>query len=264
MKFGICTSFKSAPAVRAAGFEYIEENAQGLFQALVPDGVFTGLAEAKSCGIPIPAANCLLPGSLRLTGPSIDTLALQQYLNTLLPRARDVGIQTLVFGSGAARLVPEGFPRDQAFTQIVAFLRLAAPLAAAHGVTIVVEPLNSGECNIINTVAEAMDYVRAANTPAIKCLVDSYHVWKEQESLDGLRAALQAGAIAHVHLADLAGRVAPGESGPDVAAAYREFFGALKRGKYTGNISVESSWPTDMALSAPRVREFLQTQWNAA
>ena len=43
--------------------------------------------------------------------------------------------------------------------------KLSTELCAA-GVTIVVEHLNRRECNIINSVAEAMEYIRAANHPA--------------------------------------------------------------------------------------------------
>ena len=47
---------------------------------------------------------------------------------------------------------------------------LAAPLAQAGGITLVVEPLNRQECNVINSVAEAMEYVTAADHPQVRCL----------------------------------------------------------------------------------------------
>ena len=56
---------------------------------------------------------------------------------------------------------------------------MSVEIAASHGVLIVAEPLNRGECNIINTVAEAMEYVQAVNHPNFNCLVDSYHLWLE-------------------------------------------------------------------------------------
>jgi len=125
-------------------------------------------------------------------------------------------------------------------------------------VTIVIEPLNCGECNIINTVAEAMKYVAVVGHPNLRCLVDSFHFWLEDEPLENLREAVPA--IAHVHVADKVGRTAPGESGQ---SDYRPFFRVLKDGGYDGLISVEAK-DFDVAPSGRKVLEFLRKQWNEA
>src|SRR5690606_15307593 len=184
--------------------------------------------------LPIPSANVLVPGNLKITGPDANLETLRSYMTRVLTRAAKVGIRTLVFGSGGARAVPEGFDRDIARGQIIRFLQMSAPIAQANGVTIVVEHLQRGETNIINSLAEAMSYTWAVNHPAVRCLVDSYHFWTENESLDDLRNAMPL--IRHVHVADKAGRVAPGLGGGD----YRPFFAVLKRGGYDGDIAVES------------------------
>ena len=103
---------------------------------------------------------------------------------------------------------------------------MCLPIAQKNGVTIVAEPLNRTECNIINTVAEAMEYVRAINHPNFKCLVDSYHCgWRMSRWRTWRRTSR---SIKHVHLADKDDRVAPGLSG---TADYRPLFKALKAGK---------------------------------
>ena len=38
MRFGICTPSAQAAAARAAGWDYVEDNVQGLLQGLVPAG----------------------------------------------------------------------------------------------------------------------------------------------------------------------------------------------------------------------------------
>jgi sugar phosphate isomerase/epimerase len=123
----------------------------------------------------------------------------------------------------------------------------------------VAEPLNKGECNIINTVSEAMTYVKAVNHRNFQCLADSYHFWLENESLESLEAAM--GSIRHVHVADKDGRVAPGESG---TADYRPFFQVLKRGKYQGAVSVEAMNFDDFETVGKRVISFLHRQWDEA
>jgi sugar phosphate isomerase/epimerase len=256
MKFGICTGAGNAPAVKQAGWDYIEDNVQNLLQGLVPDDQWSVPAPAV---LPIVAANVLLPGTLKVVGPAVDFEKLRSYMTTVLSRAQRVGITTLVFGSGVARNIPEGFQHDAAANQIVDFCNMIAPLAAERKITIVLEPLNKGECNVINSVAEGMRYVKTVDHPAFQCLVDSYHFWLEDEPLENLRRAMPW--IRHVHLADKDGRVAPGLSGK---ADYRPFFRVLKQGNYDGNISFEGKDMPDFAVTAPKVLEFVKAQWNEA
>lgn len=258
-QFGICISPEDAPAVRAAGWDFVEGHVQQLFQGTAPDAEWTGEARVRSAALPVPAANCLVPADLKIAGPTADLSRLRGYMGNVIRRAARCGTRTLVFGSGGARNVPDGFDRQQARRQIVEFVRAAAPVAAENGVTLVCEPLNRGECNIINSVAEAMEYVREVNHPAFQCLVDSYHFWLEDEPLANLREAMPW--IKHVHVADKDGRVAPGQSGK---SDYVPFFAVLKSGGYDGRISVEVSKFLDAPNSYGPVLQFLKTRWERA
>ena len=209
--------------------------------------------------LPITAANSLVPGDLKIVGPEVDFDHLTKYLATVMTRAQRVGMKILVFGSGNARNVPDGFDRERAQTQIVKFCKMAADLAARAGITLVAEPLNRTECNIINTVAEAMTYVKAVNHRHFQCLVDSYHFWMENEPLESLQSAMPS--IRHVHVADKDGRVPPGESG---TADYRPFFRVLKRANYQGAVSVEAANFNNFETVGKRVISFLHRQWDEA
>jgi sugar phosphate isomerase/epimerase len=260
MEFGICTSLDNAATLRSTGWDYVEESVQSLLKGQAPDEQWEGLARARSSPLPVPAANLLVPAALKITGPGVDSEALTQYIARVTARAKRVGIEILVFGSGGARNVPEGFDRGQAAKQIKAFLRTCSAAAAKDGVTIVVEPLNRKECNIINSVAEAMQYVSAVAHPNIRCLVDTYHLWLEDEPLENVQRAI--GQIAHVHVADREGRVAPGESGKE---DYRPLFRILKRGGYDRRISVEGNFPEPAIRErGARVLDYLKRQWQEA
>lgn len=258
MRFGVCTSVEHSRVVQAAGWDFLEESVQARLRGLEPDSQWQGRREVEASALPVLAANGLVPGTLKIVGPDRDRAALAQYMQTVLRRAASTAIRTLVFGSGAARHVPEGYDRALARDQIIDFLRDASPVAERHGVTIVIEPLNRGECNIINTIAEAMEYVRAVGHPHVACLLDTFHFWIEDEPLAHLREAM--GQIRHVHLADRDGRVAPGESG---TADYRPVFSVLKSGEYEGLISVEANFP-DLAGRGPGVLAFIRRQWAEA
>lgn len=260
--FGVCTSVENAAVVKAAGWDFVEENVQGLLQGDKPEAEWTGparLAKADLSAGGVPAANCLVPGGLKITGPDASLDKLRPYMENVCRRAAKVGMKTLVFGSGGARQVPEGWDRAAAKKQIVDFIRMSAPIAAASGVTIVAEHLNRKECNIINSVAEAMEYVKEVNHPNFQCLVDSWHLWLEEEPLPNLAAAMPW--IRHVHLADKDGRIAPGQAG---TSDYRPFFAVLKKAGYNGRISVEAKFVPDLASTASTVLAYVKKAWSEA
>jgi D-psicose/D-tagatose/L-ribulose 3-epimerase len=190
------------------------------------------------------AVNLLVPPSLKITGPSVDPEGLARYIATVARRAASVGVKTLVFGSGAARAVPAG--SDLA-------------TAAAHGMMLVIEPLHRAECNIVNSVAEAARYARSVGHPNCQVLLDTYHLWMEDEPVENVRRV--AGTIRHVHVADLQGRVAPGQSGK---SDYRPLFRVLKDAAYPGSISFEGAPMAEFDVTAPKVLEFLRGQWASA
>lgn len=258
MKFGVCTDTTKAPALAAAGFDFIEMNVQAHLKPLASEADFqASLALIRASALPCTAANCFLPGGLKVTGPDVDMAKLDAYVRTALSRAEQAGIRCIVFGSGAARAIPEGFDRDTAWKQLIAFGKRMAPIAEQHAVTIVVEPLNRAECNILTTVDEAGRYVEAVNHPAFRLLVDAYHWNKDHDRADDL--VRWGPLLAHAHIATTTTRKAPGLEPCD----FTPFFRALREGGYDGPVSVESGW-NDMAAEAAAVRQVLQQAREAA
>jgi sugar phosphate isomerase/epimerase len=252
MEFGICTTVNDSAAVKATGWDFVEERVDLLIQGLIPDERWQGGQRAAKSVLPVLAANVLVPPVLKITGPEVNLDKLTAYMKTVVSRCAMIGIKTLVFGSGGARNVPDGFDRDRARGQIVQFLKMVAPLMKQAGITLAVEHLNRKECNIINSVAEAMTYVRELNHPNVKCLVDSYHFWLNEESLETVAPAMSS--IVHVHVSDK-------DRTPPEKNDYRPLFGVLKRGGYSGPISVEAI-DFDIARDGTKVLEFVTQQWN--
>jgi sugar phosphate isomerase/epimerase len=259
MQFGICAAVESAQDIKSAGADFLEESVQNLLQGQLSDAKWRGGERAGNCILPLPAANCLLPGMLKIVGPSVAFDQLRTYMATVFRRAKTVGIKILVFGSAAARNLPEGFDRQRARKQILEFLAMAVPMAAEHSITLVAEPLSRDESNIIHTLAEAMSYVHEISHPNFQCLLDTFHFWANDDNLADLQAC--AKQIRHVHVADRQGRVPSGESGK---SDYRPLFRILKKAGYEGGISVESPGWTDFTAVAPRVIGYLKRQWQEA
>jgi sugar phosphate isomerase/epimerase len=257
VRFGVCAGLRDAEALKSQGWDHIDVPIQAVFDGLKSDDEWTGAEALANCPLPMPSGAMLLPGHLKVCGPSVDAGAIESYIRRTFSRAARFGTRTLVFGSGVARSVPDGFDRQEAKRQIISFLRLIAPIGAEFGVTVVVEPLNRSECNILNTVGEALGYVREVNHPNVRQLFDSYHSWLEAEPLTALRSC--GSLLKHVHVADKIGRLGPGMSGQ---SDYRAIFRILKELNYDGVVSVEARM--DIKQDGPRVLQYLRDQWAKA
>jgi sugar phosphate isomerase/epimerase len=174
-----------------------------------------------------------------------------------MARAGKCGLKTIVFGSGVARKIPEGFSVEIAWKQIVAFSKIAADAAQAAGITLVLEPLNRTETNVLNSIGESATLVNEVAHPSFQLLVDSYHFWVEDDSLEDLKRLMPL--IKHVHVADKEGRVFPGES---KLADYRPFFAVIKASGYDGAISIEAMG--EVSTVGKRSLDYLRSQWQSA
>jgi sugar phosphate isomerase/epimerase len=237
MELGVCADPQFGPVLAEAGFSFLELHVQKHLRTLDDDGAFRAEL-ARIHGAPIPAlvANCFVPGELKITGLHADMAKLEGYAKTALARAQRAGIRTIVFGSGGARRIPEGYERHKAWGQLVDWGKMLGPIAEAHQVTVVVEPLNRDECNVLTAVGEAGRYVREVDHPHFRLLVDAYHWLRESDSFEDI---VHYGALLrHVHIATAASRLPPGFEPCDFAG----FFRALKLSGYDGPISIEARW----------------------
>ncbi len=256
MRFGCCTTTENGLLVAQAGYDFIELNVCRDLQPETSDEEWTPIrASLEALPLPIAAFNVLLPRDLKVTGPHVDPDRIRRYLHTAFERASALGGEVIVFGSGGARTVPEGFPREVAWEQLVQFVRWAGDAAQAVGMQLAIEPLHRGESNVINSVIEAVELAKAADHPAVRVLADLYHLIVEDEPIQDL--TLAGGMLAHVHVADT-GRRFPGSG----SYPYPAFFGALKAIGYDQRISVECHWD-DFAAECPRALAFLRQAWAA-
>lgn len=236
----------AAHAARA-GFDYWESNVIGILHPREDEDAFQrSVAALRSAALPCPVLNCFIPGDLKITGPAVDGDALDRYMETVLDRAQRAGVDIIVFGSGGARQVPDGFDRSAAWDQLVRFGQRVAAVAAAHQVVVVVEPLSRGECNVLTTVDESARLVIEVNQPSFRLLVDGYHWLRDGDSAEAIR---QHGALLrHAHVATVPNRKAPGtEPCPGLPA----FYEALRGTGYDARLSIEARIP-DPAADLPR------------
>ena len=235
MRFGCCAGLDQIQIVQDAGYAYVELPV-GAIKAESPDSEFDSIREQIQSYEIIPEAwNCLLPADMKVTGPEFDKYRIERYLRTAFERIEELGGEIVVFGSGLARWVPDGFPMDEANDQIVEFVTLAGQVAGIHGITVAVEPLNPKESNIINSVKEGLEIVKKADHPFVKLLADLYHIEEAGEPMSNVAEA--GDEIVHTHTADTGRRYTGSGSYP-----HKEYLGALKSVGYDDRLSVECEW----------------------
>jgi sugar phosphate isomerase/epimerase len=234
VQVGYCSNLENMEAAKAAGFEYLELGTSEL--AALPDDEFEKTLERiKALGLPVPVTNLFVPAAIKLTGPDTNAGAQNEYVRKAFARLARLGTAIVVFGSGGARRVPEGFARDEAFRQLVDFGRRAADAGKAHGITIAIEPLRRQESNIINSAAEGLELVKAVNHPHFQLMIDFYHLASEREDPGIVIRAKDH--LRHLHVANPVGRVFPLEW---EEFEYAPFFATLEKIGYDGRISVEA------------------------
>ncbi|MCL1857084.1 MAG: sugar phosphate isomerase/epimerase [Kiritimatiellaeota bacterium] len=236
MKFGICSGIekKNAELAREAGFGYLEGGVAAVLRPAESEAAFEdGWALMRECGLPVEALNCFLPGNLKVTGQDVNQAPVVEYAVTAIRRAGKAGIPIIVFGSGGARAVPEGFCHACATKQLEAFVREIAPVAVESKVLLVMEPLSRTECNMLSSVKEAAGLVRRVNHPGVRLLVDGYHVAANGEPLSDVAEAGEL--FRHVHCATFPARKAPGREPYD----FGPFLSTLRAAGYDHRVSIE-------------------------
>jgi sugar phosphate isomerase/epimerase len=256
-KIGFCTSIVNSRILVAAGYSYIEEGVRNFLVPLESDDIFKEkLILLENAGIPMEACNSFLPGDLKCVGPEIYHEKILQFAETAFRRAEMAGVKTIVFGSGGARKIPEGFPREDAEKQFIALCSQMAPVAKKYNVVISLEPLNRKECNFINSVSEAGEIVKSVNHPNFLLLADIYHMLMDNEGPENLR--IYGKYLYHIHIAEKEGRNAPGVHGED----FTLYFKALKLAGYKNRISIECNWD-NTEIQAQKALQTLNKQLSA-
>lgn len=262
MKFGCCLNMVSTKpdgtgaelldSLAKIGFDYAELPLAEM--TALPEADFQNIRQAlQRNGIRCECCNNFFPKTIRLTGAEADLELILGYVEKALKRAKALGVSNVVFGSGGAKNVPEGFPIEQGYEQIVTLLKRIAPVASGYGITIVIEPLRKAECNLINTFEEGCRLAKDVNDPAIRVLVDFYHMRVEQEPVQHI---LELGKefLRHVHFARTEGRIYPACVEED---EYIPFIKALKSIGYDERISCEA-YTDDFVTGAEKALKFFK------
>ena len=113
--FGACRdSVADVTVMRDLGYDFWEWSAGAAFDPSKDDAWWqTQKEEIAKRPLPLRSCNGFIPGSFRLTGPKADHGPALDYAEKILRRADEIGVKTVVFGSGGARNVPGDFTQGK-------------------------------------------------------------------------------------------------------------------------------------------------------
>ncbi len=254
---GISENMENDSLLAAAGYCCITESiGRRISPRNVSEAAFEkNMALFAKLPAPIYSVNLFIPADLKLVGPAVDEPAILAYADSIMSRLSRTNIRMIVWGSGGARRIPEGFDKKTATRQMIRIAKKLAALPGKYDITLVLENLNSGETNFINTVKEALYIVKKVDHPHLRLNADIYHMLKEGEGPDILLKTKKY--LAHVEIAEKEHRTAPGVEGTD----FRPYLRALKRIGYHQKIVIEGQWKKVGDIAVPAL-EYLQKQIN--
>lgn len=221
--------------VAKIGFDILEFQAQPLLE--MTDGHIRELRKRAD------AAGIRLTYSLGLD-PHYDVSSLDEsirqggvkYLQNII-RKMAVGGGDLLSGvSYAGWGTPDGIldTKEPYLEQSVKSMKEIIRVAEDCGVTYCVEAVNRFETCIINTAAEALDYVARVDSPNIGVLLDTYHMNIEEKSFADAIRLVGADRLKSFHTGEN-NRTAPGRG----HLPWDEIFGTLSEIGYKGPIVSE-------------------------
>lgn len=254
---GVCATLDKAPLVKKYGYRFIQPTVAEAIAPLQPDSVFNNGKKVKQSAAAVQAINVFIPGTIKTTGPNVDYAKIEDYATTVFKRAHSLGIKVIVFGSGASRHIPEGFPPDSAFRQFVTIGRRIAPIAQKYNIVLALESQNREECNFLNTVKECIAIARAVNHPHYKICVDIYHMMRENEPVSVIEDGGRL--IYHCDIGEKATRSAPGVAGDN----FVPYFKAFQKIGFKGMIALECRFK-DMDKELPLAKRTIGQQWQQA
>lgn len=204
MKYGFCTGFATKPlwmiedemvySIIEAGFDYPEFPV--MTYARMDEDSFSHLKTIASS----PVACNLFPGDIPLSDNKRDINVIKDYLDIALKRSKELGIGKIVFGSGKARKYSGNNGYEEGKRNLYETIKDAIiPKAKEWGITILIEPLTRGECNLINTVEDGYRVSEDFNDDSLLLMADLFHMKNNGETLSSLEKCFHR--IRHIHIA---------------------------------------------------------------
>ena len=186
---------------------------------------------ASELGLACSALSCNFGGPLV---HEIDCATIETNVTESCAAANKLNAPAMIITTGNE---DKDMERAAQHANVVRNLKIAAPIVADHGLTLVLEPLNvlvDHAGYFLVTSTEGFEIVREVGQPSVKLLFDIYHQQiSEGNLIQNMTANLDL--IGHLHMADVPGRHQAGTG----EINYREVFRRVAEAGYDGFCGLE-------------------------
>ena len=155
-----------------------------------PRRLGSGRTGERLAALGLGATTCavMTPGRDLTTTDASLTTATQGYLRACVDIAAAVGSRVVagpIYAPVGRLWRQDEAERSTTILRLVEALRPVADHAGARGVRLALEPLNRYETSLINTVDQALEVVRAVDSPALGICLDTFHQNVEERRSGG-------------------------------------------------------------------------------
>ncbi|MCI1723750.1 MAG: sugar phosphate isomerase/epimerase [Lachnospiraceae bacterium] len=244
MKYGIYFAYwekewnvdqsKYIRRVRDLGFDILEISC-AMLKDISDEKILEMKKQAEDAGVILTAGYG--PGAsenLASADPAVSEYAVSFYTD-LLKKLNLLGVHTIGGGIYSYWPVDYSRPIDKAGDRArsIANVRRVGKIAGDLGIDYCLETLNRFEGYLLNTAEECRRFVDEVDVPAVKCMLDTFHMNIEEDSMpDAIRTAGEK--LGHFHVGENNRRV-PGKGGLN----WFEIGRALKDIGYDGPVVME-------------------------
>jgi sugar phosphate isomerase/epimerase len=202
-------------ALAGAGFDAVEISLRQA-EELDANWLEKRLTELELCVSAFATGRMCLEDSLCLSSTNPDIpMQVTERLVELIKLAAHFNASVII-GGVRGKLSSEIVKKAQQRTVAINTIRRCARVAQDSGVTLLLEPINRGETNFINTSLDGLAFIKEIDHPSVRLLLDAYHMTLEGE--DPCAAIRHASdRLGYIHFADT-DRLPPGQGQIDFAA----------------------------------------------
>ncbi len=191
--------------IEIAPFSLVEKG----IEELTPRKRQAMVAAMKRSGVECVGLHWLLsppPAGLHVTTPEGSVRERSwDYFHKLIDLCGDLGGKVMVFGSPRGRNAVKGLSIADATKYLAEGLARAACHAQGRGVKILLEPLGSGQTNVVNTTAEAIRILDQIQHPAVETMFDFHNTTDEELPFHEIIEKYFP-RIGHVHVQEMDGK----------------------------------------------------------
>ncbi len=253
MKIGICSAPEYWAQVKEIGYDY----AEGYFRMLA-----TADAEQwndivrfyQRAELPVSAFNGIFAKDIPLYEGKETNGVIEEYAKKGFDRAKRLGGEIVVFGSGAARAIPDGMEKERAKERFAEVACLLGDIAKSNEMKLALEPLSFQETNFINTLLDGIDICEYIDHKNVGLTLDFFHFFRNGEDIETVSKAKPY--LFHAHLA----RPNPDRKTPkqeDISVC-KTWADALRAIGYNERISLEAVFEKDFCGDGKRAYPIMQ------